>query len=206
MGNFNPQDALVLVFMVTTVINPVQKGVQDVDVTLPMGLVSVAHLDGQVTPVTKVKIIQSVVKLEIIFDLCMLTCFFSMYQIFVTQNAYLEHSVQIARQIVKDIVEIHVITLVECATADVKMVGWGHTAINVSKYIYMIKTTAFLEYCIIFCVSYRYCQFILWKLWLLGFKIFFNKYDINCNFPLYYIFIFFTSFNIILAYLFSYNF
>lgn len=48
--------------MVTTVINPVQKGVQDVDVTLPMGLVSVAHLDGQVTPVTKVKIIQSVVK------------------------------------------------------------------------------------------------------------------------------------------------
>lgn len=117
--------------MVTTVINPVQKGVQDVDVTLPMGLVSVAHLDGQVTPVTKVKIIQSVVKLEIIFDLCMLTCLFLMYQIVVTQNVYLEHSVQIARQIVKDIVEIHVITLVECATADVKMVGWGYTAINV---------------------------------------------------------------------------
>lgn len=87
-----------MVFMATTVINPVQKGVQDVDVTLPMGLVSVAHLDGQVTPVTK--------------------------------NVYLEHSVQIARQVVKDIVEIHVITLVECATADVKMVGWGHTAIN----------------------------------------------------------------------------
>lgn len=142
MGNFNPQDALILVFMVTTVINPVQKGVQDVDVTLPMGLVSVAHLDGQVTPVTKVKIIQSVVKLEIIFDLCMLTCLFLMYQIVVTQNVYLEHSVQIARQIVKDIVEIHVITLVECATADVKMVGWGYTAINVSKYIYMTKTTA----------------------------------------------------------------
>lgn len=79
---------------------------------------------------------------------------FLMYQIFVTQNVYLEHSVQIARQIVKDIVEIHVITLVECATADVKMVGWDHTAINVSKYIYMIKTTAFLENCIayIFCV------------------------------------------------------
>lgn len=74
-------------FMVTTVINPVQKSVQDVDVTLPMGLVSAANLDGQVTPVTK--------------------------------NVYLEHSVQIARQIVKDIVEIHVITLVECATANV---------------------------------------------------------------------------------------
>lgn len=41
--------------MVTTVINPVQIGVQNVDVTLPMGLVSVAHLDGQVTSVTKVK-------------------------------------------------------------------------------------------------------------------------------------------------------
>lgn len=53
-------------FMVTTVINPVQKGVQDVDVTLPMGLVSAAHLDRQVTPVTKVKNIQSVVKLKII--------------------------------------------------------------------------------------------------------------------------------------------
>lgn len=64
-------------------------------------------------------------------------CFFLMYQIFVTQNVYLEHSVQIARQIVKDIVVIHVITLVECATTDVKMVGWGHTAINVSKYIYI---------------------------------------------------------------------
>lgn len=66
MSNFNPQDALVLMFMVTAVINPVQKGVQDVDVTLPMGLVSAAYLDGQVTPVIKVKNIQSVVKLKII--------------------------------------------------------------------------------------------------------------------------------------------
>lgn len=61
------------------------------------------------------------------------TCFFLMYQIFVTQNVNLEHSVQIARQLVKDIVEIHVIILVECATADVKMVGLGHAATNVSK-------------------------------------------------------------------------
>lgn len=137
MSNFNPQDALVLMFMVTAVINPVQKGVQDVDVTLPMGLVSAAHLDGQVTPVTKVKNIQSVVKLKIISICVCPHVFFLMYQIFVTQNVYLEHSVQIARQIVKDIVEIHVITLVECATADVKMVGWGHTAINVSKYIHI---------------------------------------------------------------------
>lgn len=73
---FFTQDALVWVFMVTTVISHVQKGVQKVDVTLPMGLVSVAQLDGQETPVTKVKIIQSVVNLEIIFDLCMLTLLF----------------------------------------------------------------------------------------------------------------------------------
>lgn len=78
-------------FMVTTVINHVQKGVQKVDVTLPMGLVSVAQLDGQETPVTK--------------------------------NVHLDHSVQIARENVKDFVEIHVITLVGYATTDVKMVG-----------------------------------------------------------------------------------
>lgn len=75
MGNFNPQDALVLMFMVTTVINPVQKSVQDVDVTLPMGLVSAANLDGQVTPVTKVNI-QSVVKIKIISICVCLHVFF----------------------------------------------------------------------------------------------------------------------------------
>lgn len=75
MGNFNPQDALVLMFMVTTVINPVQKSVQDVDVTLPMGLVSAAYLDGQVTPVTKVNI-QSVVKIKIISICVCLHVFF----------------------------------------------------------------------------------------------------------------------------------
>lgn len=58
---FYKQDALVLVFMVTAVINPVQIGVQNVDVTLPTGLVSVANLDGQVTPVTQVKNFQCVV-------------------------------------------------------------------------------------------------------------------------------------------------
>lgn len=75
MGNFNPQDALVLMFMVTTVINPVQKSVQDVDVTLPMGPVSAANLDGQVTPVTKVNI-QSVVKIKIISICVCLHVFF----------------------------------------------------------------------------------------------------------------------------------
>lgn len=68
---FYPQGVLVLVFMVTTVTDPVQKGAQNVDVTLPMGLVSVAHLDGQVTPVTKVKNIQCVVNYKIIFNFCM---------------------------------------------------------------------------------------------------------------------------------------
>lgn len=197
MGNFNPQDALVLVFMVTTVINPVQKGVQNVDVTLPMGLVSVAHLDGLVTPVTKVKIILSVVKLEIIFNFMYAHMLFLMYQIFVTQNVYLEHSVQIARQIVKDIVEIHVITLVGCATADVKMVGWDHTAINVSKYNYMIKTTAFLEYCIasIFCVL-PVLSIHFMKTLIIRFKHFLTK---MLSIVIYFNIIFFTSFKIIFS-------
>lgn len=70
---------------------------------------------------------------------CTHACFFiSMYQISVTQNVHLDHSVQIARENVKDIVEIHVITLVGYATTDVNMVGWDNTATNVSKYIYMI--------------------------------------------------------------------
>lgn len=73
---FYPQGVLVLVFMVTTVTDPVQKGAQNVDVTLPMGLVSVAHLDGQVTPVTKVKNIQCVVNYKIIFNFCMHIWFF----------------------------------------------------------------------------------------------------------------------------------
>lgn len=60
-----------------------------------------------------------------------------MYQIFVTQNVHLDHSVRIVRQFVVDIVEIHVITLVEYATTAVWMVGWDNTATNVSKYIFM---------------------------------------------------------------------
>lgn len=47
-----------------------------------------------------------------------------------TKNVHLDHSVQIARENVKDIVEIHVITLVGYATTDVKMVGWDNTATN----------------------------------------------------------------------------
>lgn len=65
---FYKQDALVLVFMVTAVINPVQIGVQNVDVTLPTGLVSVANLDGQVTPVTKVKNFQCVVNKKLFLN------------------------------------------------------------------------------------------------------------------------------------------
>lgn len=78
-------------------------------------------------------------KIKIIFNLTVYAYMnlLNMYQIFVTQNVHLDHSVRIVRQFVVDIVEIHVITLVEYATTAVWMVGWDNTATNVSKYIFM---------------------------------------------------------------------